>query len=39
MSTVAIVGGAGRVGVSFAFHLMTLNICRNLVLVDIWKTP
>jgi L-lactate dehydrogenase len=39
MSTVAIVGGAGRVGVSFAFHLMTLNICRDLVLVDILEDP
>ncbi len=39
MSTVAIVGGAGRVGVSFAFHLMALNICRDLVLVDILEDP
>lgn len=39
MSRVAIIGGAGRVGVSFAFHLLTLNICRELVLVDILDDP
>ena len=35
MSKVSIIGGAGRVGVSFAFHLLTENICHELVLVDI----
>lgn len=35
MSKVAVIGGAGRVGVSFAFHLLTANICHELVLVDI----
>jgi L-lactate dehydrogenase len=35
MSKVAIVGGAGRVGNNFAFHLLCENICHELVLVDI----
>jgi L-lactate dehydrogenase len=39
MSRVAIIGGAGRVGVSFAFHLLTMNIARELVLVDIADDP
>jgi L-lactate dehydrogenase len=39
MSRVAIVGGAGRVGVSFAFHLLCENICDELVLVDILEDP
>lgn len=39
MSRVAIIGGAGRVGVSFAFHLLTMNIARELVLVDILDDP
>ncbi|MBN2081047.1 malate dehydrogenase [bacterium] len=39
MSKVAIVGGAGRVGVSFAFHLLCENICDELALVDILEDP
>jgi len=39
MSKVAIVGGAGRVGVSFAFHLLCENICHELALVDILEDP
>lgn len=39
MSRVAIIGGAGRVGVSFAFHLLGENICHELVLVDIMEDP
>ena len=39
MSRVAIIGGAGRVGVSFAFHLLCENICHELVLVDILEDP
>ncbi len=39
MSRIAIIGGAGRVGVSFAFHLLTMNIARELVLVDILDDP
>ena len=35
MGKVAVIGGAGRVGVSFAFHLLCENICEELVLVDI----
>jgi L-lactate dehydrogenase len=35
MSRVAIVGGAGRVGVSFAFSLLSENICKEIVLVDV----
>lgn len=34
MSKVAIIGGAGRVGISFAFHLITQNICQELALID-----
>jgi len=39
MSKVAIVGGAGRVGVSFAFHLLCENICHELALIDILEDP
>ena len=39
MSRVAIIGGAGRVGVSFAFHLLCENICHELVLIDIMEDP
>lgn len=39
MSRVAIIGGAGRVGVSFAFHLLCENICHELVLIDILEDP
>ena len=39
MSRVAVIGGAGRVGVSFAFHLLCENICHELVLVDIMEDP
>ncbi|MCH7472658.1 lactate dehydrogenase [bacterium] len=39
MSRVAIIGGAGRVGASFAFHLLTQNICREMVLIDILENP
>jgi L-lactate dehydrogenase len=39
MSTVAVIGGAGRVGVSFAFHLMAMNIAHELVLIDILDDP
>jgi L-lactate dehydrogenase len=35
MGKVAVIGGAGRVGVSFAFHLLCANICTELVLLDI----
>lgn len=35
MSRVAIVGGAGRVGVSFAFHLLSEDICKQVVLLDV----
>jgi len=35
MSRVAIVGGAGRVGVSFAFHFLTQDVCKEVVLIDI----
>jgi len=37
MSKVAIIGGAGRVGISFAFHLLTQNICQELALVDVME--
>jgi len=39
MSRVAIVGGAGRVGVSAAFHMLCDNVCHELVLVDILEDP
>jgi L-lactate dehydrogenase len=39
MSRVAIVGGAGRVGVSSAFHLLCENLCHELVLIDIADDP
>jgi L-lactate dehydrogenase len=39
MSRVAIIGGAGRVGVSAAFHLLCENICHELVLIDILEDP
>ena len=39
MSRVAIIGGAGRVGVSAAFHLLCENLCHELVLVDIADDP
>jgi L-lactate dehydrogenase len=39
MSRVAIVGGAGRVGVSFAFDLLKEGICSELVLIDILDDP
>jgi L-lactate dehydrogenase len=39
MSTVAVIGGAGRVGVSFAFHLLAMNIAHELVLIDILDDP
>lgn len=35
MKRVAIVGGAGRVGVSFAFDLLSKDICKEIVLVDV----
>jgi L-lactate dehydrogenase len=35
MSKVAVIGGAGRVGISFAFHLITQNICQELALLDV----
>jgi L-lactate dehydrogenase len=34
---IAIIGGAGRVGVSAAFHLLTERLCRQLVLIDIME--
>jgi L-lactate dehydrogenase len=39
VSKVAIIGGAGRVGVSFAFHLLCENICHELALIDILEDP
>ena len=39
MSRVAIVGGAGRVGVSFAFHLLSEDICKQIVLIDVAEDP
>jgi L-lactate dehydrogenase len=39
MSRVAIIGGAGRVGVSAAFHILCENICHELVLIDINDDP
>lgn len=36
---IAIIGGAGRVGVTTAFHLLTENLVRKMVLVDILEDP
>lgn len=32
---VGIIGGGGRVGVSFAFHLLTTKVAREIVLIDV----
>lgn len=36
---IGIIGGAGRVGVTTAFHLLTENLVRKMVLVDILEDP
>lgn len=39
MSKVAVIGGAGRVGSNFGFHLLCENICHELALIDIATDP
>jgi L-lactate dehydrogenase len=34
---VGIIGGGGRVGVSFAFHLLTTKVAREIVLIDVLR--